>query len=154
MADVTPGTARTAASAALRTGSHFCTTVASTVIEKNTLPSLTTTSESLPVSVSATPSGLFTAVRPARTCSLVTAMARLSRSTQGMRGCGLYISPAPVRSTAQTAEGRLTAQPSFAQHQSNSQSRQGGCNGEGRVSGLGRDGVTQGRAPEEQRPTT
>ena len=71
MADFTPGTARTAASAALRTGSQACTTAASTVIEKNTLPSLTTTSESLPVSVSGAPSGLFTAASAASTCSLV-----------------------------------------------------------------------------------
>ncbi len=39
MAETTPGIAFTAASAALRTGSHACTAAASTVIEKNTLPS-------------------------------------------------------------------------------------------------------------------
>src|SRR5436190_21709211 len=45
MADTTPGTARTAASAALRTASQAGTAAASTVIEKNTLPSVTTTSD-------------------------------------------------------------------------------------------------------------
>jgi len=48
MTDVTPGKARTAASAALRTGSHCWTTAASTLIEKNTLPSLATISDSAP----------------------------------------------------------------------------------------------------------
>jgi hypothetical protein len=71
IADVTPGTARTAASAALRTGSHCGTTAASTVIEKNTLPSLATTSESLPVCGRGAPSGLFTAANAASTWSLV-----------------------------------------------------------------------------------
>ena len=71
MADFTPGTARTAASAALRTGSQCGTTAASTVIEKNTLPSLTTTSESLPVPVIGVPSGLFTAASASSTSSLV-----------------------------------------------------------------------------------
>ena len=46
--DCTPGTARTAASAALRTGSQRGTAAASTLIEKNTLPSVTTTSDSAP----------------------------------------------------------------------------------------------------------
>src|ERR1044072_5017661 len=71
MADFTPGTARTAASAALRTGSHCGTTPASTVIEKNTLPSLATTSESLPVPVIGVPSGLLTAASAFSTSSLV-----------------------------------------------------------------------------------
>ncbi len=61
IADVTPGTARTAASAALRTGSHACTTAASTVIEKNTLPSDTMISDSLPVFGKGVPSGVATA---------------------------------------------------------------------------------------------
>src|SRR5882672_2787726 len=72
IADTTPGMARTAASAALRTGSHACTTAASTVIEKNTLPSLTTTSESLPVAVNDAPSGLFTCASLASTSSFDT----------------------------------------------------------------------------------
>src|SRR5712672_4170207 len=73
-AEATPGMARTAVSAALRTGSQLCTTVASTVIEKNTLPSVTTMSDSLPVLGSGVPSGPGTAARAARTSSLLTAM--------------------------------------------------------------------------------
>ena len=57
IADCTPGTARTACSARLRTGSQAFTAPASTLIEKNTLPSLTTTSESAPVLGSGVPSG-------------------------------------------------------------------------------------------------
>src|SRR5437763_7483346 len=48
-AEVTPGMAHTAVSAALRTASQFFTTAASTVIEKNTLPSLTTISDRVAV---------------------------------------------------------------------------------------------------------
>ena len=51
--DLTPGTARVAASARARTDSHSFTAPASTLMEKNTLPSVTTTSDSVPVSVSA-----------------------------------------------------------------------------------------------------
>ena len=77
MAESTPGTARTAISAALRTGSQAGTSAASTVIEKNTLPSLTITSESLPVAGNATPSGLFTAARAVRIVFLSTAIRTL-----------------------------------------------------------------------------
>jgi hypothetical protein len=62
---------RTLSSAALRTGSHACTAAASTVSEKNTLPSLTTTSESVPVAGSGRPSGAFTSARRSSTSSLV-----------------------------------------------------------------------------------
>ena len=73
-ADVTPGTARTAFSAASRTGSQALTVAASTVIEKNTLPSETTMSDSTRASVSCVPPGAGTRARAAITCSLVTAI--------------------------------------------------------------------------------
>ena len=74
----TPASARTASSARLRTGSQALTSAASTVIEKNTLPSLATTSESVPVLGSGVPSGDATPSSAASTWSLVTAMASLS----------------------------------------------------------------------------
>jgi hypothetical protein len=74
IAEMTPGTARTAASAALRTGSQLGTKAASTVIEKNTLPSVTITSDSLPVAGNAAPSGLFTRASAVRTSVFSTAM--------------------------------------------------------------------------------
>src|SRR5262249_8666557 len=74
MADWPPAMRRTAASAALRTGSQRCTAAASTLIEKNTLPSPTTTSDSTPACGSGFPSGAETAPRAPRTCSFVTAM--------------------------------------------------------------------------------
>ena len=74
-AEVTPGTARTAFSARSRTGSQAFTAAASTAIEKNTLPSLTTTSDSASVCVSGVPSGAGTLARLSRTCCLVGAMA-------------------------------------------------------------------------------
>src|SRR6266540_1200187 len=69
MADLIPGNARTAASAALRTGSHCATAFASTLIEKKTLPSLTTISESRPVCGSGLPSGAATCASAAATSS-------------------------------------------------------------------------------------
>ncbi len=62
--DLTPGTARIAASARSRTASQVLTAAASTVIEKNTLPSLATISDSFPVAGSGEPSGLGTLPRP------------------------------------------------------------------------------------------
>ena len=73
-ADCTPGMARTASSAALRTGSQAFTAAASTVSEKNTLPSVTTMSESTRASGKAVPPGDGTFAKAARTCSLLTAM--------------------------------------------------------------------------------
>ena len=73
-ADCTSGTARTASSARLRTDSQRCTSPASTLIEKNTLPSVTTTSDSAPVVVSGVPSGLGTLARASRICCLVAAI--------------------------------------------------------------------------------
>src|SRR5258708_28957424 len=92
--DLTPGTARLAASARPRTVSHSFTAPASTLMEKNTLPSVTTTSDSVPVSVSGWPCGLATLARAVRTSSL-----RLAMVT--------YIGPLPERSTR--APPRLTA---------------------------------------------
>src|ERR1700686_2109116 len=76
-ADSTPGTARAAASARSRTDSQACTAAASTVIEKNTLPSLTITSDSFPLDVSGDPSGPAILARLSRTCCLVGAIVRL-----------------------------------------------------------------------------
>ncbi len=70
MAESTPGTERTASSTRLRTGSQALTAPASTLIEKNTLPSLMTISEIAPVSVTLRPSGAATAARRSRICSL------------------------------------------------------------------------------------
>ena len=66
--------ARTASSAALRTGSHIFTAVASTVSEKKTFPSETTTSESTRASGKAVPPGDGTLAKAASTCSLFTVM--------------------------------------------------------------------------------
>ena len=70
-AEATPGTARTAASARSRTGSHCFTAAASTVMEKKTLPSVTTMSDRVPVAGSGLPSGLETLPSAARTSSFV-----------------------------------------------------------------------------------
>ena len=118
MADLTPGTARTAASAALRTGSQAGTTAASTVIEKNTLPSLTTTSESLPVPVSGAPSGLFTAASAASTCSLVRHHIPLIRA-------GRAAPSDKPRASGQRLPRRLTECARFAQTQPTNSGRQG-----------------------------
>jgi hypothetical protein len=72
--DLTPGTARTAASARSRTASHAFTALASTVIDKNTFPSLATISDSFPVAGRAVPSGLETLPRAARTSCLRSVM--------------------------------------------------------------------------------
>src|SRR5216684_2738741 len=77
MAEVTPGKPRTASSAALRTPSQRWTSAASTLIEKNTFPSLTTMSESVPVAGSGVPSGDFTAESRSNTASLVAGIALL-----------------------------------------------------------------------------
>jgi len=67
--DCTPGSAPTAFCARSRTASHSCTAPASTVIEKNTLPSATTMSESLPVAGNGTPAGLAILPSAPRTSS-------------------------------------------------------------------------------------
>lgn len=68
MVEVTPATARTAASAALRTGSQACTTAVSTVIEK-ALYLRRTMSEGFPVFSSGVPSGLLEGSREPRLSS-------------------------------------------------------------------------------------
>src|SRR6266702_3414760 len=72
MATVTPGMARTAASASARTLSQARASVASTLIEKNTLPSLTDIADKTLASVKATPRGDITLARVSRTCCCVT----------------------------------------------------------------------------------
>src|SRR6266849_2418930 len=77
IATVTPGMARTAASASARTLSQAWASVASTLIEKNTLPSLTDIADKTLASVKATPRGDITLARVSRTCCCVTLNAYL-----------------------------------------------------------------------------
>src|ERR1700736_4232142 len=77
MATVTPGMARTAASASARVLSQARASAASTLIEKNTLPSLTDITDKTLASVKAMPRGDITLARPSRTCCCVTLNAYL-----------------------------------------------------------------------------
>ncbi len=77
MAMVTPGMARTAASACARTLSQARASLASTLIEKNTLPSLAVIGDNTPALVKATPRGEATLARASRTCCCVTLTAHL-----------------------------------------------------------------------------
>src|SRR5258707_8121389 len=77
MATVTPGIARTVASASARTLSQARASAASTLIEKNTLPSLTDIADKTFASVKATPRGDITLASPSRTCCCVTLTAHL-----------------------------------------------------------------------------
>src|SRR5216683_2848706 len=77
MATVTPGIARTAASAPARTLSQARASAASTLIEKNTLPSLIDIADNTLPSVKATPRGDITLARASRTCCCVTLTAHL-----------------------------------------------------------------------------
>src|SRR5476651_1248797 len=77
MAAVTPGMARTAASAWVRTLSQARASVASTLIEKNTLPSLTDIADNTSASVKATPRGDATLAKLSSTCCCVTLNAYL-----------------------------------------------------------------------------
>src|SRR6202166_3087660 len=72
MATVTPGIARTAASASARTLSQARASAASTLIEKNTLPSLTDIADSTLALLKATPRGDVTLAKLSRTCCSVT----------------------------------------------------------------------------------
>jgi hypothetical protein len=72
MAVVTPGMARTAASASARTVSQARASAASTLIEKNTLPSLTVMADNTLALVKATPRGDITLARLSSTCCCVT----------------------------------------------------------------------------------
>ena len=86
-----PGSARIAASARSRTGSHCFTAPASTVMEKNTLPSVTTMSDRVPVSVSGLPSGLATPASVARTSSLIDAILTLPALCRLDRTAGIAV---------------------------------------------------------------
>src|SRR6478672_426911 len=77
MATLTPGMARTAASACARTLSQARASAASTLIEKNTLPSVTAIADSTLALVKATPRGEATLARASRTCCCVTLTVRL-----------------------------------------------------------------------------
>src|SRR5437879_10540432 len=77
MATVTPGIARTAASASARTLSQARASAASTLIEQNTLPSLTDIGDKTLAPVTGTPRGDITLARPSRTCCCVTLNAYL-----------------------------------------------------------------------------
>jgi len=77
MATVTPGMARTAASAWARTLSQARASAASTLIEKNTLPSVTVMADSTSAWVKATPRGDATLASVSRTCCCVTLTAHL-----------------------------------------------------------------------------
>src|SRR6202035_10374 len=79
MATVTPGMARTADSACARTLSQARASAASTLIEKNTLPSVTDIADSTLALVKAVPRGDITLARHSRTCCSVT----LTRASPG-----------------------------------------------------------------------
>src|SRR5437899_12133781 len=72
IAAVTPGIARTAASACARTLSQARASAASTLMEKNTLPSVTEIADSTLALVKGTPRGEATRLRESRTCCCVT----------------------------------------------------------------------------------
>src|SRR5438874_8316186 len=72
IAAVTPGIARTAASACARTLSQARASAASTLMEKNTLPSVTEITDSTLALVKGTPRGDATRLRESRTCCCVT----------------------------------------------------------------------------------
>ena len=77
IAAVTPGIARTAASACARTLSQARASAASTLMEKNTLPSVTEIADSTLALVKGTPRGDATRPRESRTCCCVTLTAHL-----------------------------------------------------------------------------
>src|SRR4051812_44632316 len=72
MATLTPGMARTAASACARTLSQARASAASTLMEKNTLPSEAVIADSTLALVKATPRGDATLAKASRTCCCVT----------------------------------------------------------------------------------
>src|SRR5215208_7875955 len=72
IAAVTPGIARTAASACARTLSQARASATSTLMEKNTLPSVTEIADSTLALVKGTPRGDATWLRESRTCCCVT----------------------------------------------------------------------------------
>src|SRR3954453_6316458 len=72
IAAVTPGIVRTVASACARTLSQARASAASTLMEKNTLPSVTEIADSTLALVRGTPRGEATLARESRTCCCVT----------------------------------------------------------------------------------
>src|SRR5215218_6962148 len=72
IAAVTPGMARTAASACARTLSQARASAASTLMEKNTLPSAAVIADSTLALVRGTPRGEATLAKASRTCCCVT----------------------------------------------------------------------------------
>src|SRR5215469_7461597 len=74
---VTPGSARTALSACARTLSQARASAASTLMERNTLPSLTAIADRTSALVRATPRGDLTLASASRTCCCVTLKALL-----------------------------------------------------------------------------
>ena len=78
IAAVTPGIARTAASACARTLSHARASAASTLIEKNTLPSVTEIADSTLALVRATPRGDATWLKAIQNLLLRYAHSRIS----------------------------------------------------------------------------
>src|SRR4051794_5808805 len=72
IAAVTPGIVRTVASACARTLSQARASAASTLMEKNTLPSVTEIADSTSALVKGTPRGEATCLRESRTCCCVT----------------------------------------------------------------------------------
>ena len=94
--DVTPGTRAHRRFGALAHASHCFTAAASTVIEKNTLPSVATISESFPVAGSGSPSGLETLPSAARTSSFKACHAHLHRPAIAAVNLAQTGSPSPV----------------------------------------------------------
>src|SRR5947208_3148633 len=77
IATVTPGMARTAASACARVLSQARASAASTLMEKNTLPSPAVIADSTSALVKAVPRGDATLAKASRTCCCVTLTAHL-----------------------------------------------------------------------------
>src|SRR6266853_109467 len=105
MATLTPGIARTAASASARTLSQARASAASTLIEKNTLPSLTDIADKTSASVKATPRGDIILARASRTCCCVTLTAHLLT----IFGCDPLSGPARKATSPQRHPGARLA---------------------------------------------
>src|SRR5438445_7475822 len=117
MATVTPGMARTAASVSARTLSQARASAASTLMEKNTLPSATVTADSTSALVRATPRGDITPARASRTCCCVTLTAHLLkdilsayRAVARKRLPGTHVFPLLGRRHGATFLGSLVVQ--------------------------------------------
>ncbi len=146
MTDFTPGTARIAASARSRTLSQSFTAPASTVIEKKTLPSLATISESFPVAGSGAPSGLETLPSAARTSSFMSA---IRWSSKNAREATIYIGARPWRSIGGPAP-RLTRRRQPGHDHAGNCRTLGGNNGKGRIRRARRHGLPDGGTSQGQ----